>query len=231
MNEVDKMRKENLKISRKLNKENYKKYKDIVYYITVGYCTGISINLKEKEEITSDILDMFLRCEEEGKPIEEVIGNDHKAFCDSIIQSVVPKENKAWYYFNRIISEIGGALTIYFVIIYIPTVIKNRAFVRCSVNKSNIIPIMIFEFIGCALFNYFKKNLSKLSKRKSSKKEKILLGSGYGLVALLIAMMAYKLPNCILFSVSAYYVIFILVIFWLSKLIINHMRENNKLNF
>jgi DNA-binding ferritin-like protein (Dps family) len=217
MNEVDKMRKENLKISRKLNYENLKKYNDIVCYITVN---SINLNRKEKEEIISDILDMFLRCEEEGKPIEEVIGNDHKVFCDSIIQSVVPKENKAWCYFNRIITTIGDAITIYFTIMYIPTVIKNRDFVRCSVNKSNIITIMIFEFICCALVNYFKKNLSKLSKRKSSKKEKILLGSGYGLVALLIAMMAYKLPNCILFSVSAYYVIFIVGIYWLYKLVI-----------
>jgi DNA-binding ferritin-like protein (Dps family) len=222
MNEVDKMIRENREISKKLNEENHKIYVNIVCYIRVS-----SINEKEKEQIIADILDMFLRGQEEGKAIQEIIGNDYKAFCDSIIQSVRPKKIKEWDYFNKaweyikyIINGICILLTIDFVFRYIPMVIKYRAIVSYPVNISIFITTIIILLIAMAVVKYIMKNSFKLSHKKFSKKDNFLFGAGYALLVLLMAMMSLKLSNCVLFSVSAYYVIFIVGIYWLYKLVI-----------
>ncbi|AGK96489.1 DUF1048 domain-containing protein [Clostridium pasteurianum] len=215
MNEANKMIKENHEISKKLNKENQAIYTDIVCYIRVS-----SIN--EKEEIISDILDMFLRCQEAGKPIEEAIENDYKGFCDSIIGSVSQKRisfNNLKEYLGIIINGIFILLTIDFVFNYIPKLIASKSLISYQFNVSFFITTIIIIIISIAIVKYIGKNSFKFSNRKSSKKENFLFGSGFASFIILMGIFQYVLRNYVLFSLSGYYVFFVLGIYWIYKLI------------
>lgn len=218
MSEVNKIIKENNKFSKKLNEENQIIYTDIVCYIRVS-----SINEKEKEEIISDILDMFLRCQKAGKSIEEAIGNDYKGFCDSIIQSVSQKKisfNKVKGYLGIIINGIFILLSIDFVFNYIPKLIEDKALVSYQFNISFFMTTIIIIFMSIAILKYIGKNSFKFSNRKASKKENFLFGVGFASFIILMAILQYALRNYILFSLSGYYVCAILGIYWIYELII-----------
>lgn len=217
MNEVDKLIKENYEISKKLNKQNDRIYTDIVCYIRVSSINGI-----EQEEIISDILDMFLRCQKDGKAIEEVIGNDYKAFCVSVIESVSQNKisiNKIKEYLWTIVNCIFILLSIDFVFNYIPKLIKSKAVVNYQFNASFFITTSIIIFLSFAIVKYIGKNSFKFSKKRASKKDNFLFGAGFSLFIILMGTLGYVLRNYILFSFSGYCIFPILGVYWLYKLI------------
>jgi DNA-binding ferritin-like protein (Dps family) len=123
MSEIEKIIKETSEISKKLNEKNKELFTDIVCYFRVS-----SVEEKEREDIISDVLDMFLRYQEEGKPIEDAIGNNYKMFCDSIIESMSHKKfslNMLWQNIKMIMSGVITLLTIDLIFNYIPKAIKQ----------------------------------------------------------------------------------------------------------
>lgn len=68
--------------------ESYEKYEDDLraeYYHTFKevevYFKTSELSDKEMEDVMSDILDLFLMAQSEGKPLKEVIGEDTESFC------------------------------------------------------------------------------------------------------------------------------------------------------
>ncbi|HEY5561929.1 MAG TPA: hypothetical protein VIK72_09295 [Clostridiaceae bacterium] len=217
MSEAEKMVKETWKISKKLNETNAKIFIDIVCYLRVS-----SIEEKEKEDIISEILDMFLRYQEENKPIEEAIGKDYKGFCDSIIESVKPKKltlNKAWEYFKMIIISVLVLLTINFIMNYIPKAIKSKAIINYELNLGFLVGIIIIMALSIGIVDYIGKNSFKSSKTKHSKKVTFLVGAGFGLSFALLVLLTYKLSSFVLFSINGYVVFIVICFYWLFKLI------------
>ncbi|MCB2310228.1 DUF1048 domain-containing protein [Clostridium tagluense] len=68
------------KLKKELNERDLKNFEDIVQYIEISPLSSI-----EREEVSQQVLDMMLQAKNEGKFASEVIGDDIKGFCDSII--------------------------------------------------------------------------------------------------------------------------------------------------
>ncbi|MDD3223789.1 MAG: DUF1048 domain-containing protein [Clostridium sp.] len=216
MNEVDKMIRENYEMSKKLNEENQKIYTDIVCYIRVS-----SFNSKEKEEVISDILEMFLRYQSEDKPVESAIGHDYKAFCDSIVESShskfsidTIKENV-----NIIINGIFILLSIDFVLNYIPNLIKTRSVINYHINLSTIIVSSITMISAYGIVKYIGKTSFKYSSKKLSKLQKFLFGASFAAFSLCLGFISYFLKGHTIFSLNAYIMFGVLAIYWMYILI------------
>ena len=65
-----------------LDGEYKEKFQEIDIYIS---SSGFKVG--NVEDIMNDILDLFISAQEENKPIENIIGNDIKEFCDQVIDS------------------------------------------------------------------------------------------------------------------------------------------------
>lgn len=213
MNEVAKKIKENYEISKKLNEENDKIYTDIVCYIR-----GSSLNELDQEEVISDILDMFLRCQEENKPIEEAIGEDYKGFCDSVIEAAGNKK----FSFHNTISNIKMIISCFFILLtidlaffYLPRLIKVKKAEDYKFSLSFLIAYIIIMFISISIVKYILKNSFNISESVKSKKKIIIFSIGYYLVIVLLILINYKLRKITLFSLKIYYPIIAIIIYWI----------------
>lgn len=219
MNEVEKKIKENYEISKKLNEENDRIYTDIVCYIR-----GSSLSELDQEEVVSDILEIFLRCQEGNKPIEEAIGKDYKGFCDSVIEAAGNKK----FYLSNIISNIKMIISGFFILLtidlffsYLPELIKNKKVENYNLSLAFLVPYIIIMFTSIAVVNYILKNTFNISEAIKSKKKIItfFIYIGYVLVVGLLVLITYKLRTITLFSMKIYYPIIAIIIYWMYILL------------
>ncbi len=77
------LRDENNELEKQLSVETNEILTDIVVYIR---CANISEY--EQERVRRDIYDMLLEGERRGQSVSDIIGDDYKAFCDSVISEV-----------------------------------------------------------------------------------------------------------------------------------------------
>lgn len=92
------------KLKKELNARDLMNFNDVVEYI------GISpLSVMEQEIVYQQVLDMMLQAKSEGKFASEVIGDDVKGFCDSIIKESNYSKNILQICFNYIegILQIG----------------------------------------------------------------------------------------------------------------------------
>ncbi|UNC93231.1 DUF1048 domain-containing protein [Candidatus Contubernalis alkaliaceticus] len=75
-------------LEKKLQGEYLKTYRAVFIYLVFR-----TMNHSLLEEITQDILDLFLESQSRGEEIQSVIGEDYKKFCDEIISESALKMN------------------------------------------------------------------------------------------------------------------------------------------
>ncbi|AAK76899.1 DNA-binding ferritin-like protein (Dps family) [Clostridium acetobutylicum] len=223
MNELDAMIKKNYEMSKKLNEANDKVYTNILCYIRVS-----SLDAKEKEEIISDILEMFLRCQAEEKSIDELIGNDYKSFCDSIIESAgenkFSKENiKETLYI--IINGIFILLSINFIFDYVPRAIKYRSIVNYKLGVSFLLTTTMILLIAFGIVKYIGKTSFNDNNISDSKKAKILFIIFYVVITVILGLIGYILRTYTLFSANPYVMLAILAVYWIYKLLERFRKE------
>ncbi|MBW9157730.1 MULTISPECIES: DUF1048 domain-containing protein [Clostridium] len=107
------------KLTKELNDRDLKNFNDITKYIGMS-----SLRLIEQEVIFQQVLDMMLQAKSEGKFASEVIGDDIKGFCDSIIEESNYNKNVFHKCFNyiEIILQTGF---IYYLMMFIFNIITN----------------------------------------------------------------------------------------------------------
>ncbi|MCR3760021.1 DUF1048 domain-containing protein [Clostridium felsineum] len=214
MNEVDKMIRENYENSKKLNEYNNKIYGDIVCYIRVS-----SLPSTKMEEIISDLLEMFLRYEKEGKSIDDIIGSDYKAYCDSIITAALDNRFHVEKLTDVLYIIINGLFVIFsinFLIDYLPKLMEYRKIISYQLSLLSFFMNSTLIFISVfAIFRFFGKNAFE----KPSKKSLFLFF--FALMILLFPLAFFKviLKNYFVISINPYAVITIIIIYWLYKLI------------
>jgi len=215
MNDLKVMVKKNFENSKMLNKENDEVYTDIVCYLRVSLLEDV-----KTEEIISDILDMFLRSQEEGKAIEEIIGDDYKAFCDSIIESVEPKKFSLARLKESVFIIVDCffiLLTIDLVLNYLPKVIKYKILSNYAFSVSFFINSVIIIILAVGIVNYIGRNSFSLTKNKPSKVTYFLIWLGFVVTFSAIIFTTFKLSKYELFSVNICVVIIPVAIYWIYK--------------
>lgn len=81
--------KENIELSKQLEPSYEKVLTDIICYIRFA-----NISDYQQERIRRDITHMMVDGSHRGDPIESVIGEDYKAFCDNVLAEVPPMKTK-----------------------------------------------------------------------------------------------------------------------------------------
>lgn len=215
MSDVKAMIKSNFELSKGLNKENDIIYTDIVCYLRVSLLEEV-----KTEEIIADILDMFLRSQEQGKAIREIIGEDYKAFCDSILESLEPKK----FSFKSlkenaeiIINGLFILLTIDIMFSYLPKLIKSKDITQYSLNASFLINSAIIIILAIGIVNYIGKNSFKLTKSKPKKITYFFIWLGFSAFILGTMFISFKLSKYPLFSLNIYFVIVPVALYWIYK--------------
>ncbi len=89
---------ENNQLEEQLTRENNRMMTDIIVYLRASNTTAY-----QQECVRRDITEMVLEGQRRGAPMEEVIGEDYKAFCDAVL-SEVPKRTLR----QRILSAVGS---------------------------------------------------------------------------------------------------------------------------
>ncbi len=77
------LRDENNELEKQLSEATNEILTDMAVYIR---CDNISEY--EQERVRRDIYDMLLEGERRGRSVSDIIGDDYKAFCDSVISEV-----------------------------------------------------------------------------------------------------------------------------------------------
>lgn len=218
MNLVEKMIKENYENSKKLNEQNDKVYTDIVCYIR-----GSFMENTKQEEVISDILEMLLRAQSENKAIDDIIGKDYKQFCDSIIEASGSRKSR-----KSELSEFGGLviysfifmLTLDFIISYLPMAIRKKEFIaQYNITVNTILVPLAILLAAYGIVKYIMKNSFKLSNKKFSKLTNFIFGAFAAAIFLAFGFVEYFAGKLILFKISTFIVIAVLVVFWIYKLI------------
>ncbi|GCD11521.1 DUF1048 domain-containing protein [Clostridium tagluense] len=152
------------KLTKELNDRDLKNFNDITKYIGMS-----SLRLIEQEVIFQQVLDMILQAKSEGKFASEVIGDDIKGFCDSIIEE--SNYNKSVFHkcFNNIeiILQTGF---IYYLIMFIFDIILNGG--GNSFKNQNLFNIDLIDFIAnfvviyLLIFMIIRKQIFKKKKNK-----------------------------------------------------------------
>ncbi len=212
MKNIEIIRNENIEFSKSLTNENDKIFTDIVCYLRVS-----NLNEETQEEIISDILRMFLDCQDNGKPIESVIGENYKEFTDNIISAMNPKFsiiNKIKYYSSISIMGFCILLTIDFVFECLPKMIEEGFNYRYQVELGTIIKYIIIIAVASSIFNYIGKNSFKLSKKQFSKLSKFILGAGFAAFIIFLALLPRLTGNIVILYVNIAYILGIIVTYW-----------------
>ena len=214
MNSMEMLRNENLRFSENLTDRNNKIFTDIVIYLRVS-----NLNEESQEEIISDILRMFLDCQENDKPIENMIGQDYKQFTDNIILAMNPKVsimNKVKEYSKIAIMGFCILLTIDFIFEYLPKMIKEgfNLNYQYSIELGTIIKYIIIMIAACAIFDYIGKNSFELSKKHFSKLSNFIIGAVFAAFSIFLALLPKLTGNIVILSVNISYILGIIVIYW-----------------
>ena len=153
------------KLEKELNNRDLKNFNDITKY------TGMSsLRQLEQEVIFQQVLDMMLKAKSEGKFASEVIGDDIKGFCDSIIEE--SNYNKSVFHkcFNyiEVILQTGF---IYLLMMFISSLIRNgwdSSFKGEDVFYIDIVTLLTM-FVVVFSLNYFiiRKQIFKRKKDKT----------------------------------------------------------------
>ncbi|MBU3144050.1 DUF1048 domain-containing protein [Clostridium sp. CF012] len=107
------------KLTKELNDRDLNNFNDITKYIGMSSLSPI-----EQEVVFQQVLDMILQAKSKGKFASEVIGDDIKGFCDSIIEESNYNRSVFHKYFNyiEIILQTGF---IYYLMMFIFNIILN----------------------------------------------------------------------------------------------------------
>ena len=214
MNSMEILRNENFKFSQNLTDKNNEVFTDIVWYLRVS-----NLNEESQEEIISDILRMFLDCQENNKPIESIIGEDYKQFTDNIISAMNPKVSiidKIKDYSKISIMGFCLLLTIDFIFEYLPKVIKEGFSFnyQCPIKLDTLIKYIIILVVASAIFDYIGKNSFELSTKQFSKLSNFILGAVFAIFSIFLALLPRLMGNIVIFSVNISYILGIIVIYW-----------------
>jgi DNA-binding ferritin-like protein (Dps family) len=153
------------KLEKELNNRDLKNFNEITKYIGMS-----SLRQLEQEVIFQQVLDMMLQAKSNGKFASEVIGDDIKGFCDSIIEESNYNKNIFHKSFNYIEIILQTGL-IYLLMMFISSLIRNgwdSSFKGHDVFYIDIV-FLLSMFVVVFSLNFFiiRKQIFKRKKGKT----------------------------------------------------------------
>jgi DNA-binding ferritin-like protein (Dps family) len=183
--EKSKIEKVEVDTEKKQYEENQKIITDIICYLRVS-----ELSEAQQEEVISDILGMFMSWEQQNKKVADMIGKDYKSFADDIIAAVNPHKSflqKCKEYGAIIVEAFCFLLTIDFLSLYLPRIIKGNSSLTYEYSLSMAVRGLIILLAAVLIINYVGKNSFSLSNKKMPKILKFMIGSLFGLFIVFVS--------------------------------------------
>ena len=134
---VKEMLTENNELEKQLSDEGKKVLTDIVVYLR-----GVPVSMYEQEKVRRDITQMLIDGEERGTSAGEVIGDDYREFCDSIVAEIPHMSGK-----EKVLVFIRDTLPALIVLLVIWCA-GRLAEVLAGVLPSFICPVTLGNLVG-----------------------------------------------------------------------------------
>lgn len=221
--------------ARKLNRENKEqdrylngKYEQVMTDM-ICYLRGADITEYQVELIRKDLLEKFIDAKNKNKDIEEIVGEDYKAFCDQILESV-PKRTKKEKCISLLstIFLCAGILTLIKTVTSESMIYLIRRLIRkqklnfnMAISWGDIIAMVLLIAIAIWFVNWISKNAFQTGDGKTANRENtVLLFVGFFAIFAIIMLIQYCFRGFILFFIPIYIVVIIAILLLLvSKLI------------
>lgn len=207
MGKLDDLIRKNYELSKKLTPENDEVNTNIVCYLRTS-----GMDELEAEEIIQDILGMMLEAQKRGEEIEQVIGNDYRAFCDSVIEAAHPKRfswRKLFSDLEIVVIVISLLWLLDIIFFYLPQMFKQgRLILDFQVSLGFLINTAIILLASVLIVKYIGKTSFKDSKEKRQGhkwRQFVLLWVIISCIIALLGLIRYKLNPFVFFSVKMYY--------------------------
>ena len=155
----------NNELEKELTPENGRAMTDIIVYLRASNTTEY-----QQELVRRDIPEMVLEGQRRGQTMEEVIGEDYKAFCDAVLLEL-PKRTAG----QRVWSAVGSACLYVDVLAVIwlafgalGWLLGEGAYPWLSVTAGNLVALVTILGVSIGLVEYICKNSfdENLGKRK-----------------------------------------------------------------
>lgn len=219
MKQVEAMQKENARLEKKLPQSYQKDYTDMIIYLR-----GAKTSLLQQEIVRRDIIEILLGASERQEPIESVIGQDLKGFCDAIMEELPPM---SWW---ERISENIDTFTLIFLILFtvknifseeVLTYLKNFSTgdffnVKVTYYLTDLIFLVLSMLIAVSMVDYMIRHAFDQKTRKQRYQEAFMAGLIFGLFILGFVISSYFMKSVILFHLPLGGAVALMVIGWIS---------------
>lgn len=205
---------ENNRREKALSPEAQEKMTDIVVYLR-----GQDLSELTQEEIRRDIQEMVLAAEARGESMDQVIGEDHRAFCEEIV-AAVPRSSRpvrALRAVNVILPALSVLLGIWTVNKVVHTLLAGYPPLYLTLTVGEVISMAVILLTGVAAVEWICR--TALDKEKEE-------GKGRGFLrlwaicvgvaaAILVPGLVWKTPLCTVFLPVAVVVTFVpVLLYW-----------------
>lgn len=219
---MDKIRKEieeNYTNMIKLDDANNEIFTNMVVYLRTS-----KLDPLQQEEVINDLLEMFLRYQEEGKPIEEGIGLDYKGFCDNIISECdtrILSKNKVLEGVKIVVSIIVTLLGIDLVGYIVENKLKLGNVEVYNFTVVTLINILLIGILATGVVTYIGRNSFELSKNKKKLNTSSII---FGVVTIIIFLLLWLLKKSplntiVIFDVNIYLIAGSLLFYWIGRVV------------
>lgn len=212
--EVKALLRENNRREKGLSPEAREKMTDMVVYLR-----GQDLSERTQEEIRRDIQEMVLAAEARGEGIDQVIGEDYRAFCDAIV-AAVPRSSRpvrALRAVNVILPALSVLLGIWTVNKVVHTLLAGQAPLYLTLTVGEVVSMAVILLTGVAAVEWICR--TALNRKKEEGKGRGFLRLWAVCVgvaaAILVPGLVWKTPLCTVFLPVAVVVIFVpALLYW-----------------
>ena len=113
-----------------------------------------NVNMDIYEDRILNLYDMFMEAQEEGKPVEKIIGKDIEGFCKAYYNC---REEKKWYV--DLAKRFCNIMTILFVYCLLETLWVREDKIVFFEDRINIMPIIVGLVVGFVVY-YLLNNVN-----------------------------------------------------------------------
>ena len=197
---------ENNRREKALSPEAQEKMTDIVVYLR-----GQDLSELTQEEIRRDIQEMVLAAEARGENIDQVIGEDHRAFCEEIV-AAVPRSSRpvrALRAVNVILPALSVLLGLWTVNKVVHTLLAGYPPLYLTLTVGEVISMAVILLTGVAAVEWICR--TALDKEKEEGRGFLRLWAicvGVA-AAILVPGLVWKTPLCTVFLPVAVVVTFV----------------------
>ncbi|MFL8968766.1 hypothetical protein ACKA04_01720 [Helcococcus kunzii] len=213
MSKLTKIRKENFKLSKLINKENKNAYSNMITYLKLS-----NLNEYNQELITQDISNMIIDAQSRNQNIDDIFGTDLKSFIDDVIDNAPKKVRveKILDIFSYIMLFVNTILILNLFLTFLDYIIGKKDYKIIEIN----LLVSIITLAIPLLILFFMKNRTNKTLEMTGKTNTILFITGF-LFAIFSSLIFDYFKFITIIRINILYYVLILVFGLIVQIVLN----------